>query len=299
MRDLPPLNALRAFEAAARHMSFQRAAEELDVTPTAISHQVKRLEENLGIPLFIRRRPRPLLLTEAGQHLYPVLREGFDTFAAALANLKQEQSITELTVTLINDFAFKWLIPRLPKFQAAHPDIDIRLRTSVVVVDLNARTVDMAIRYGRGNYPDLVSKELFSDAFIPVCSPQLMQSKPLKEPRDLANHTLLHCEWVNYSGTDQPSWQKWLDLAGLTTVDATRGLKFTGETLAIQAAINCQGVALCSNIHAADDLTSGLLVQPFNIELDGFSFYAVHQHDHPKKTQIEHFVSWLESMSRT
>lgn len=299
MRELPSLNALRAFEAVARHMSFQRAADELAVTPTAISHQIKHLEESLGLSLF-RRRPRPLLLTDAGQQLYPVLRDGFDTFAATIAHLQHDKTTTELTVTAINDFASKWLVPRLPKFQCAYPDIDLRLQTSVVVVDLKARTADMAIRYGRGNYPGLVSKKLFSDRFIPICSPQLIKGDhPLQAPQDLAHHTLLHCEWVNYDGPDEPTWQKWLQAAGVTTIDPKRGLKFTGESLAIQAAINAQGVALCSSLHAADDLARGLLVQPFDIVLPGFSFYAVHLKDHPKAAQILNFVHWLESMAAT
>lgn len=299
MRDLPPLNALRAFEAAARHMSFQDAAQELEVTPTAISHQIKNLEQHLGVALFIRRNPRPLELTTAGRQLYPVLRDGFDRFAFAVAHLQTDQAATELTVTAINDFASKWLVPRLPKFQAAYPDIDIRLQTSVDVIDLKAGTVDMAIRYGHGNYPGLVAIKLLSDAFIPVCSPLLPQQKPLGTLDDLVHHTLIHCEWVNYSGNDQPSWAKWLQQAGITTVDPTRGLKFTGESLAIQSALNGQGVALCSNIHAADDLAKGLLVQPFDVELAGFSFYAVYLPKHPKQDAITKFVDWLENMAHS
>ena len=299
MRELPPLNALRAFEAAARHMSFQRAAVELDVTPTAISHQIKKLESHLGLPLFIRQNPKPLLLTDAGRQLYPTLRDGFDAFGAAIAALQPRPNITELTVTAIHDFASKWLVPRLPKFKLIHPNIDIRLQTSVRVVDLQARTVDMAIRYGQGNYLGLASKKLFSDVFIPVCSPSLLQQKqPLKEPQDLAHHTLLHCEWRNYHGPHQPTWQKWLALADVLSIDPHKGPKFTGESLAIQAALSGQGVALCSSIHAADDLASGLLVQPFEISLAGLSFYAVHLKDHPKEVQILNFVSWLESMAK-
>ncbi|MGF1522279.1 MAG: transcriptional regulator GcvA [Leptolyngbyaceae cyanobacterium] len=296
MRELPPLNALRAFEAAARHMSFQRAAEELQVTPTAISHQIKNLETYLRLPLFIRRNPHPLQLTDAGQHLYPVLRQGFDAFAEAISVLQPDTASTTLTVTAINDFALKWLGPRLPQFQRAFPDIDIHLQTTVQVIDLQTRTVDMAIRYGRGEYPGLVAHTLFSDTYIPVCSPVLMQSGSLQAPQDLAHHTLLHCEWVNYTGPDQPTWQRWLTLAGVTTMNPTKGPKFTGESLAIQAAINGQGVALCSSIHVADDLARGLLVQPFDIALDGFSFYAVYLKDHPKEAQIASFVTWMEDV---
>lgn len=298
MRELPPLNALRAFEAAARHMSFQRAAEELNVTPTAISHQIKNLEDYLRLSLFIRRNPHPLQLTNTGHYLYPILRNGFDTFSEAIATLQPDATSTVLTVTAIHDFASKWLVSRLPKFQKAYPDIDVHLQTSVQVVDLHAQTVDMAIRYGHGNYPGLVAKELFSDMFIPVCSPLLRHGdKPLQVPEDLAHHTLLHCEWINYNGSDQPTWQRWLTSAGITTINSARGPRFTGESLAIQAAINGQGVALCSSLHAADDLDRGLLVQPFDISLAGFSFCAVYLKDHPKNTQISNFVHWIESLS--
>jgi len=299
MRELPPLNALRAFEATARHMSFQRAAEELDVTSTAISHQIKNLEAYLGLSLFIRHNPHPLQLTDAGHHLYPVLRNGFNAFAEAISMLQPDVASVVLTITAIHDFASKWLVPPLPKFQKTYPDINIHLQTSVQVVDLQAQTVDMAIRYGRGNYSGLVTQKLFSDVFTPVCSPSLLQGdKPLQAPEDLIHHTLLHSEWINYTGPDQPTWQKWLTLAGITTMNSTRGLKFTGESLAIQAAINGQGVALCSSIHAADDLARGLLVQPFELSLEGFNFYAVYLKDHPKINQISSFVDWMESLSR-
>ncbi|MEM9089314.1 MAG: transcriptional regulator GcvA [Cyanobacteria bacterium P01_F01_bin.53] len=303
MRELPPLNALHAFEAAARQMSFQRAAAELDVTPTAISHQIKKLENHLGQALFIRRNPHPILLTEAGKQLYPVVRDGFDAFAEAIAqlnnHLNNRQSSTALTVTAINDFASKWLVPRLPHFQKTHPDIDIHLQTSVTVVDLHARTVDLAIRYGQGNYPGLASTKLFSDQYDPVCSPLLLKGEhPLNTPDDLVHHTLLHCEWVNYTGPNQPTWQRWLQAAKVTTVDTTKGPKFTGESLVIQSAINGQGIGLCSSIHTADDVARGALVRPFGITLKGFGFYAVHLLNHPKAAQILSFIGWLEDMAK-
>lgn len=297
MRCLPSLNALRAFEAAARHMSFQRAAEELEVTPTAISHQIKNLETQLQLSLFVRCNPRPLQLTEAGLQLYPVLYDGFDRFAAAIAALKLNALSATLTVTTINDFALKWLGPRLSNFRESHPAIDIHLKTTVQVVDLHARTVDIAIRYGRGPYPDLTAHKLFSDVYIPVCSPSLLTcDRPLETLQDIANHTLLHCEWVNYAGPDQPTWQRWLMLAGTTHVNASKGPKFTSESLAIQAAISGQGIALCSSIHVADDLADGTLVSPFDVALDGFSFYAVHLPEHPKRSQIANFLNWMKAM---
>lgn len=296
MRHLPSLNALRAFEAAARHLSFQKAAEELDVTPTAISHQIKMLEEELGIELF-RRRPRPLLLTDAGEKLYPILRDGFDRFADAIATLQPQSK--ELTVSVIPTFATKWLVTRLPDFQQAHPDIEIRLHTSNDVVDLQARKIDLAVRYGRGNYPGLEVRHLMSDVFTPMCSPRFLTGKnAIREPEDLSKHTLLHFEWLNF-GAGEPNWANWLKAAKITTVDPSRGTKFTEESLAIQSAIAGQGVALCSSIHAADDLAMRLLVQPFEMVLEGMSYYAVYLKNHPKEQSILKFVNWLEAISQT
>lgn len=297
MRQLPPLNALHAFEVAARYLSFQQAAEELDVTPTAISHQIKILEDRLGLKLF-RRRPRPLVLTEAGKALYPAVGTSLDAMAEAIARLKQESESTDLTVSVTTVCATKWLLPRLSEFQQNHPQIDLRLQTSNDVVNLHAQTVDLAIRYGRGSYQGLVCK-LMSDVFVPVCSPYLLKSKhPLKEPNDLVHHPLLHFEWIHY-GESAPNWKNWLALAGVDGIDPLRGLKFNEESLAIQAAIAGQGVALCSSIHVADDVALGFLVQPFDIVLNGLSYYAVYLEHHPKKQFIIKFVGWLVEVANT
>ncbi len=182
MRLLPSLNALHTFEVAARHLNFQQAAEELDVTPTAVSHQIKVLEDHLGVSLF-RRRPRPLVLTEAGQLLYPAVSRSLDAIEAELTRLTQVSESTTLTVSVVTEFAAKWLVPRLSEFQRTHPKIDLRLQTSNDVVDLHKQTVDLAIRYGKGNYPGLVVCKLMSDVFMPVCSPRLWDSQhPIKAP---------------------------------------------------------------------------------------------------------------------
>ena len=212
MQQLPPLNALNTFEVAARYMSFQQAAEKLNVTPTAVSHQIKVLEDHLELLLF-RRRPRPLALTKAGQLLYPAVREGLDTIAQAIAQLKRVPESTNLTVSVTTVFAAKWLVPRLSEFQRTHPEIDLRLQASNAVVDLRTQTVDLAIRYGRSDYPGFAVLKLMSDIFMPVCSPRLLDDKhPLREPKDLVHYPLLHFEWIYY-GFDAPNWQNWLALS--------------------------------------------------------------------------------------
>ncbi|MBD1868874.1 transcriptional regulator GcvA [Cyanobacteria bacterium FACHB-471] len=292
MRSLPPLNALHTFEVAARCLSFQQAAEELDITPTAVSHQIKVLEDYLGVSLF-RRRPRPLALTEVGQLLYPAVNKSLDAIAAAIAQLTQASDSTTLTVSVTTVFAAKWLVPRLAEFQRTHPEIDLRLQTSNDVVDLHRQTVDVAIRYGKGNYPGFTVHKLMSDVFMPVCSPHLLNEKhPIKEPSDLLHHPLLHFEWIHF-GTEAPDWKNWFRLAGLNTTDPNDGIKFNEESLTIQAAIAGQGIALCSNIHVADDVALGFLVQPLDVSLDGFNYSVVYLENHPKEKLILKFLDWL------
>ena len=223
---LSSLNALHTFEVAARHLSFQQAAEELDVTSTAVSHQIKVLEDRLGVSLF-RRRPRPLALTEAGQLLYPAVSKSLE----AIARLTQVTEFTTLTVSVTTVFAAKWLVPRLSEFQRTHPKIDIRLQTSNNVVDLHRQTADLAIRYGKGNYPGLTVRKVISDVFMPVCSPRLLNGRhPIKAPEDLKHHPLLHFEWIHF-GADAPSWKNWFRVTGLNTINSNRGLKFNEESL--------------------------------------------------------------------
>ncbi len=292
MRSLPPLNALHTFEVVARHLSFQQAAEELDVTSTAVSHQIKLLEDDLGVLLF-RRRPRPLTLTEAGQLLYPTVSQSLDAIAAAISRLKRVPESTTLTVSVTTVFAAKWLVPRLSEFQQTHPEIDLHLQTSNDVVDLQRQTVDLAIRYGRGNYPGLIVCKLMSDVFLPVCSPRLLSNEyPIKKPDDLVHHPLLHFEWTHF-GIDAPDWENWFRANELNTFDSNHGLRFNEESLAIQAAIAGQGVALCSSIHVADDVALGFLVQPLDVLLEGFNYSAVYLENHPKETLILKFVDWL------
>lgn len=254
-RRLPPLSALRAFEAAARHASFKLAAEELSLTPTAISHQVRGLESQLGLKLF-ERGVRSVSLTPHGELLFPVLREGFDRFADAVERLRARQRPV-VTVSATPAFAARWLLPHLPGFQAGHPDVDLRLHASNTVVDLEAGAADLAVRYGHGSYPGLDARPLAADAFAPVASPRLK----LRDPRDLARHTLIHFEWQRPDPA-HPSWKLWARAARIK-LDTSTGLRFTDESHAIASAIAGQGVALLSLVLVRQELAQGLLRLPF------------------------------------
>jgi LysR family glycine cleavage system transcriptional activator len=268
-RRLPPLAALRAFEAAARHASFKRAADELAVTPTAISHHVRALESWLGQPLF-ERRTRQVLLTAAGASLFPVLRDGLDAFAEAIAGLRGGRERPTVTLSATPAFVAKWLLPRIAAFQARHPQIDLRLHASTAVVDLEHGAADLALRYGAGPYPGLQAETLLHDRFVPVASPAL----GLRTKRDLAGVTLIHFEW-QHPHADPPVWAAWLRAARVRGVDAQGGLHFSDESHAIQAAVAGRGVALCSEVLVAEELRQGLLVAPFGPALPGFGYHLL------------------------
>ncbi|OSQ29030.1 transcriptional regulator GcvA [Thalassospira sp. MCCC 1A03138] len=284
---LPPLATLRAFEAAARHLSFKRAASELAVTPTAISHQVRLLEETLGVRLF-DRKPRQVTLTAAGQELYPTLRDGFAGFAVAIDRVKARKQQRSLTVSVLASFAAKWLLPRLGGFQAAHPDIHLRLHTSAEVVDLNSGMADAAVRYGRGPFAGMVVQTLFADRFAPVCSPMLN----IQQPNDLRGQTFLHLEWLRPDEVT-PTWARWCKRAGLDDVDLSSGLSFSDDTHAIQAAIAGQGVVLASSEMVRSEIAAGLLVQPFGPVMEGHHYHLIHTGKSANIKEIEAFGGWL------
>ena len=299
MRKLPPLTALRAFEAAARHMSFSAAAGELGVTPTAISHQIRLLEEACGHLLF-RRRPRPLALTDAGARLFPVIRSGLDAFAAAVSAVREEAEHRPLRVTTTNAFAHRWLVPRLPLWRKAHPEVALEVIGTDAVLDLRAGDADLAIRYARAAPPDLAAHELFRDRFWPVCSSALLAAAgPITRPADLARHTLIHYSWQP-SEPRAPTWHNWLATArsidpNAPEVAETDGLSFREELHAIEAVIAGQGVAVCSDVLVARELERGALVKALDLALPGFGFYLVHLVDHPRRTAIDAFLSWMRS----
>jgi LysR family transcriptional regulator, glycine cleavage system transcriptional activator len=284
---LPPLAALRAFEAAARHLSFTRAAAELHVTQTAISHQIRALEERLGLKLF-RRLPRGLVLTEEAQRYLPALREAFARIDAATAELLAGRAGGSLTASVLPSFAAKWLVPRLGRFRAANPDIDLRISTSLHLVDFAREDVDVGIRMGRGHYPGLRVDRLFGESLMPVCAPALLEgSQPLRRPEDLRHHVLLHED--DYTG-----WQLWLELAGIEGVEARRGPILTDAAMVVQAAAEGQGVALGRTALAAWDIAAGRLVRPFDIGMPhNLAYYLVCPEASAERPRIAAVRAWL------
>ena len=292
-RRLPPLNALRAFEAAARHLSISKAAAELSVTPAAVSHHVKALEEVLGIQLF-HRLNRALMLTDAGQLFVPGLRDGFERLTQAVETVAAQREGGALTVSTGPSFAAKWLVPRLDRFRAAHPDTDLRIDATDRAVDFARENADIAIRYGAGDYPGLRAERLFTDVAFPVCSPGLCEGPPpLRTPADLCRHTLLHVDWATQPDT-APSWHMWLLAAGVTDIDASRGPRFSDDSMAVQAAIQGQGVALTSAVLVADDLAASRLCRPFDLSLPMiFAYYVVPPETTAARPKVAAFFDWI------
>ena len=294
-RHLPPLNSLRAFEAAARHLSFKKAAGELHVTPAAVSQQVKVLEDYYGVQLF-RRLTRALRLTDAGQAALPSLREGFDNLGEAADRLRRHTESGVLTVSVAPSFGAKWLVPRLGRFRAAHPQYELRIDATDALVDFSADEIDVALRYGRGIYDGLESELLMSELAFPVCSPALLEAdKPLRFPQDLSHHTLLHVQW-KMEAEASPNWRMWLRAAGVAGVDPEPGPRFTVEGMAVQAAIEGQGVALVSGALVAGDLKAGRLVRPFaptSSEASAFSYYLVYPPASAENPKVMAFKAWI------
>jgi DNA-binding transcriptional LysR family regulator len=283
-RPLPPLNALRAFEAAARHLSFTNAAQELHVTQAAISHQVKSLEAILGVKLF-RRLTRSLLLTDDGQALLPGLRDGFDRIAQAVERVGQASGGGALTVSLMTTFALGWLVPRLPRFQAAHPEVDVRLTTTQRLIDFAREDVDVAIRYGHGNWPGLRCDKLFDDYLTPLCAPDM--AKRLKAHTDLKGLPLL----TTSGGPDE--WGAWFTQAGLKDFPRTLGTSFDSTLIAVQASIQGVGIAIGDPYFFADDIAAGRLAQPFKLVVNfGKAYWFVSPEQTASRPKVEAFRAW-------
>jgi LysR family glycine cleavage system transcriptional activator len=290
---LPPLSALRAFEAAARLQSFSKAADELNVTPAAISHQVHALEEDLGVKLF-HRLNRAVALTPSARVLLPGLSEAFAGIQASVRRLRAHNDTGMLTVTVSPSFAAKWLVPRLHRFQERHPAIDVRISASDEVVDLSKGDFDLAIRYGTGRYPGLHVETLLQNVVFPACSPRLLQDgPPLRTPDDLANHALIHDQAADRDPL-APTWAMWLKAAGVTCVPPASGLSFSAGYLALDAAIAGHGVVLAYSSIAAADLAAGRLVRLFSLSLpDLFAYYIVTAPGALERAKVKAFRDWL------
>ena len=296
-RPLPPLNALRAFESAGRHLSFTKAAAELNVTPAAVSHQVKALEAQLGVRLF-RRLTRALRLTDAGQAALPMLSQGFDKLTQGVEQMRAHSESGVLTISVSPSFGAMWLVPRLEDFRSRHPEIEIRIDGTDRRVDLARDDVDVALRYGPGGYKGVRVDWLFSQVNTPVCSPALLSGEhPLRRPDDLRHHSLLHVDWKDA----EASWRMWLLAAGLQDIDPTRGPHFTQESMAVQAALDGQGVALVGDILVADELAAGRLLRPFDPSLStplSFSYYLLSAKDGAERPKVVAFRDWLLEEAR-
>jgi LysR family glycine cleavage system transcriptional activator len=296
-RRLPPLLSLRAFEAAAAHLSFQRAALELSVTPSAISHQVRALEDTLGLPLF-RRLTRQLALTPAGQRLFDDLRMGFDVLEAGVDKLRRPAASQAVTLTTNTAFAARWVLPRMEAFRKASPGVELRLHASDTVVDLARGDADIAVRSGRGNWPGLVSRELMPERYAPLCSPMM----GLKRAADLPKHQLIHCDWQPQA-LAPAVWPRWFREAGVAPPRGramkASGLSFSDETHAMLAALAGHGVALLSLTLSAEELRSGALVQPFGPALETGSYFLAAANGRENEPAIRAVWEWIASQAAT
>ena len=294
-RQLPGLRAFRTFEAAARHRSFTRAADELGVTPAAVSYLVRELETQLRVKLF-QRTSRVVRLTDAGETLSAAVGEALDGIRRAVARVQDAGGQPRLNVTATPSFAIKWLVPRLNRFLDRTPDVDVRIDMSRHVVDFEREDMDIGVRYGTGNYPGLRVDRLYAESVAPICSPRLMKGRhPLRHPRDLRHHTLIHVDWQAL-GETWPTWQMWMQSAGVTGIDATRGIHFGQGVMAIQAAMDGQGVALGDTSLAAADLRAGRLVRPFDLALKAtprFAYWVVTPPRAAERPLVQAFRKWL------
>jgi LysR family glycine cleavage system transcriptional activator len=303
---LPPLNALRAFEAAARLLSFKKAAKELHVTPGAVSHQIKLLEDHLGFALF-RRLTRALELTPEAHAMLPKVREGLENLAEAVERVRARQASYALTVMTPPNFAARWLVPRLTRFPELHPKVDRHSATRLAMIDERenghpaALPVDtpeeapiVMVRFGEGRYPGGHVDQLFSAVYVPVCSPKLLTgAHPLRKPADLRFHTLLHDQTVAEEGV-RPDWQDWFQAVGVDGVDASRGPSFSNASLALEAAIEGMGVALTMKPLVRSEIQAKRLVVPFDIPAPAaFSYYLVTPEASAQNPAVAAFREWI------
>ncbi len=288
MRRLPPLNSLRAFEAAARHESFAQAAEELFLTASAVSHQIKSLEKYLGVGLFIRKN-RKVFLTPSGEKYFTSVKQAMNELEVATQRLVASPETGIVTLAVAPNFLVRWLIPRMHKFQEQYPDVELQLSTSSNMVEFDFNNVDMAIRFGGGDWPDLVTHFLSRVFLVPACSPRLLKKgPPLSTPEDLRKHTLIHVSRRMYE------WPEWLARAGVEYKGFGRGLRLTSNQLATAAAQEGMGVALADSTLSSDEIRDGKLVTPFDIQLDTQkSFYLVYPRERPVSYAMMVLKDWI------
>lgn len=308
---LPPLNSLRAFEAAARHLSLRKAAAELHVTPAAISHQIKSLEQSLGVPVF-KRLPQHIELTAAGEALLPRLSAAFEQMSEAVISVQRLQHSGKVTVAAPPALASKWLAPRLHRFTALYPDIDLHITADLGLIDSVREdsgeggnlleNADIAIRSGHGEYEGYVVELLFPAYAIPMCSPRLLSgAHPLRTPDDLRHHTLLHHETgMDQTDAERPNWSAWLRAAGVQGVNERRGPRFNQVAMAMEAAADGMGVVLGVPVIASSDLDSGRLVMPFALSLPiAASYFLIHTEKAAREPSVAALRNWLQDEART
>ena len=294
-RQSLPLNALRVFDAAARQLSFKKAAQELGVTPAAVSQQIRALEESLGAPLF-QRTGRSIRLTDDASDCLRDLDEGFQLLEKAFMRLRQPQMAQALRVSVSPSFASKWLVPRLGRFQDSHPEATVRVSSTMELVDFDDGSFDLAIRYGAGNYPGLHVRELMRETVTPVCSPELLDGREgLERLEDLGQFTLIHDD-SSLEDPSCPDWVMWLKAAGVRLESGHRAWHFDQPDLAIQAAVAGRGVALAKAKMAESDLLEGRLVQPFRVSQPvDFAYYVVCPEGYVERPAVASFIQWLQS----
>ncbi|HWK72536.1 MAG TPA: transcriptional regulator GcvA [Burkholderiaceae bacterium] len=291
---IPPLNPLRTFEVAARHLSFIRAADELSVTAAAVSHQIRVLEGSLGVKLFSRNNG-VLALTDIGQAYLPAIQQAFRQVLDATDLLHRHKDISVLKINASPTFSVKWLLPRLEGFFHRYPDIDLKLSTSNHLIDFSREDLDLVIRYGHGNYPGMRSERCFSVEAVPVCSPRLLAERGAPgKPADLQHYPLLH------DGSDHthPNWRSWFEHVGCHDVDTSRGPTFWPSHLVIDAAIDGLGVALIKRAWIEQDLAEGRLVQLFDTSLPvSYAYYISYPEARSASPAIRSFVDWVQSQA--
>lgn len=291
MALLPPLKAVWYFESAARHLNFSKAADELNVTHSAISHQIRALEEWVGQPLF-ERGARGLRLTESGQQFLPPIRAAFQQLIQAGQAVRLTAHGGALTVSVLPSMASKWLVPRLADFRNRHPDIDVRISATAQLENIGRGDIDIGLRYGRGNWSDLDSELLLHDDLFPICSPSLLTgSKPLREPRDIANFPLLSDS--DWRPAEYEFWPKWFELAGIGELSFKPGMTFTASNLMIDAVIAGLGVGLANTMLAGADLAAGRLAKPFDLSLKlETGYFLVYWPGALKRPRVKAFRDW-------